>query len=98
MLFRSEVRRLIRAALPKAEETIGYQMPAYRLNGRNVVYFACWKQHWSLYPVTPPVRDALGGALSSHEVSKGTVRFPLDEPVPKRLVTRIVKALAKHHA
>ena len=90
-----EVRRLIRAALPGAEETMGYQMPAYRLDGRIVVYFAGWTQHWSLYPVTPTVRDALGADLARYDVSKGTVRFPLDAPVPARVVTRLVKTLAK---
>ena len=88
------VRRIIRMSLPGAEETLSYQIPTYRLHGRHVVYFAGWKQHWSLYPVTDRVRAALGPALASYEVSKGTVRFPLAEPVPARLVERIVRALA----
>lgn len=89
------VRGIIRKLLPKAEETISYQIPAYRLHGQSVVYFASWKHHWSLYPVTESVREQLGSALSSYELSKGTVRFPLREPVPTRLVQRIVRALAK---
>ena len=89
------VRRLIRAALPDAEETISYQIPTYKVRGQYVVYFAGWKRHWSLYPVTDVVRAALGPELASHEVSKGTIRFPLGEPVPAKLVQRIVKALAK---
>ncbi len=89
------VRSIIRKALPKAEETISYQIPTYRLHGQYVVYFAGWKHHWSLYPVTEPVREALGPALSSYEFRKGTLRFPLAEPVPTRLVERIVRALAK---
>lgn len=89
------VRRLVRRTLPKAEEAIGYGIPAYRVDGRYVVYFAGWKRHWSLYPVTEAVREALGDALDPYEVSKGTVRFPLVEPVPARLAERIVRLLAK---
>ena len=89
------VRRIIRKALPGAEETLSYQIPTYRLHGRYVVHFAGWKQHWSLYPVTDRVRTALGPALASYEVSKGTLRFPLADPVPARLVERIVRALAR---
>ena len=89
------VRRIIRKALPDAEETISYQIPTYRLGGQYVVYFAGWKEHWSLYPVTEPVRAKLGSQLASHKLSKGTVRFPLAEPVPGKLVERIVKELAR---
>lgn len=89
------VRRIIRSALPGAEEAISYQIPVYRLNGRLVVYFAGWKRHWSLYPVTDPVRAVLGNELAAYEVSKGTVRFPLGEPVPTTLVERIVRELAR---
>jgi uncharacterized protein YdhG (YjbR/CyaY superfamily) len=89
------VRGIIRKALPGSEEAVSYQMPAYRLHGQYVVYFAGWRRHWSLYPVGEPVRAALGPELASYEVSKGTVRFPLAEPVPARLVERIVRELAK---
>jgi uncharacterized protein YdhG (YjbR/CyaY superfamily) len=89
------VRRIIRNALPGAEEAISYRIPAYKLHGRSVVYFAGWKRHWSLYPVTGPVRARLGLALASYEVSKGTVRFPLAASVPARLVKRIVTELAR---
>ena len=88
------VRSIVRQALPKAEETINYQIPTYRLHGQYVVYFAGWKHHWSLYPVTERIRQALGPALAAYEFRKGTVRFPLTEPVPTRLVQRIVRALA----
>ncbi len=88
------VRSIVRQVLPKAEETISYQIPTYRLHGLYVVYFAGWKRHWSLYPVTERTRQALGPALAAYEYRKGTVRFPLIEPVPTRLVRRIVRALA----
>jgi len=90
-----QVRRIIRRALPHADETISYQIPTYKLDGQYVVYFAGWKQHWSLYPVTKPVRTTLATELASYDVSKGTVRFPLADPVPAKLVDRIVKALAR---
>jgi len=89
------VRRIIRKVLPDAEETISYQIPTYNLHGQYVVYFAGWKQHWSLYPVTEPVRSALGSELKSYELSKGTIRFPLADPVPAKLVERIVRELAR---
>ena len=89
------VRGIIRKALPGAEETISYQIPTYKLQGRMVVYFAGWKQHWSLYPVTDAVQAALRPALDSYEIGKGTIRFPLDEPVPTKLVERIVRELAR---
>jgi len=89
------VRRIIREVLPKAEETISYRIPTYRLHGQYVVYFAVWKHHWSLYPVTEAIRQALGSALSGYELSKGTVRFPLADPVPTRLVQRVVRELAR---
>jgi uncharacterized protein YdhG (YjbR/CyaY superfamily) len=89
------VRRIIRKVLPDAEETISYQIPTYKLHGQYVVYFAGWKQHWSLYPVTNLVRGALGSELASYELSKGTVRFPLADPVPAKLVERIVGELAR---
>jgi uncharacterized protein YdhG (YjbR/CyaY superfamily) len=89
------VRRIIRKALPSADEALSYQIPTYRQNGRYVVYFAGWKRHWSLYPVSDAVRAAIGPELAAYDFSKGTVRFPLGEPVPVRLVERIVRQLAK---
>ena len=92
------VRGTIRKALPGAEEGISYQMPTYKLHGDYVVYFAGWKQHYSLYPATDHLVAALGDDLALYEVSKGTIRFPLSEPVPVKLIERIAKALAKEAA
>jgi len=89
------VRRIIRRALPEADETISYQIPTYKVGGQYVVYFAGWKAHWSIYPVTEPVRAKLRSALAAYELSKGTVRFPLTDPVPAKLVERIVRELAR---
>lgn len=89
------VRNTIRKALPGAEEVISYQMPAYRLHGRVVIYFAGWKEHYAVYPATGRVGVELKDELAKYNVSKGTIRFPLDEPVPVRLITRIAKLRAE---
>jgi uncharacterized protein YdhG (YjbR/CyaY superfamily) len=88
------VRRIIRRAIPGAEEGISYKIPAYKLQGGAVIYFAGWKEHYSLYPVTADVVEALGDRLGELEISKGTIRFPFDEPIPVRLIARIAKLLA----
>jgi uncharacterized protein YdhG (YjbR/CyaY superfamily) len=92
------VRSSIRKALPGAEEAISYRIPTYRIDGRYVVYFAGWAKHYSLYPVTDNVRAALGQDLDPYEFSKGTVRFPLSEPVPTKLIERIAVLLGKESA
>jgi uncharacterized protein YdhG (YjbR/CyaY superfamily) len=88
------VRGIIRKAIPGAEESISYRIPTYKIDGRSVVYFAGFKEHYSIYPVTDGVRAELGDALAGYQTSKGTVRFPLDRPVPVRLIQRIVRLLA----
>jgi uncharacterized protein YdhG (YjbR/CyaY superfamily) len=90
-----QVRSAIRKALPKAEETISYKIPAYKLDGEPVIYFAGWKKHWSLYPASGLLVEALQKELAPYEISKGTIRFPLSGPVPVKLVERIAKFRAK---
>jgi uncharacterized protein YdhG (YjbR/CyaY superfamily) len=92
------VRRIIRKAVPGAEEAISYQIPAYRLHGRPVIYFAGWKEHYSIYPLTRAVAAAFTDKLTKYAVSKGTIRFPLDEPIPARLIAGIAKVRAKEVA
>ena len=92
------VRGAIREALPGAEEAISYQIPAYKLQGRAVLYFAGWKQHYSLYPATGGVAAAFRDELASYELSKGTIRFPLSQPVPVKLIARIAKFRAQEAA
>jgi len=84
-----EIRQAIREAAPDAEETISYQMPAFRLNGV-LVYFAAFKNHIGFYPTSSGVA-AFKAELSQYEVSKGTIRFPLGQPVPFNLIKKIVK-------
>jgi len=92
------VRSTIRKAVPGAEEVINYQIPTYRLHGGYVVYFAGWKEHYSLYPATGHLVAAFKEDLAPYEVSKGTIRFPLSQPVPVKLIERIARFLAKKAA
>jgi len=92
------VRSAIRKAVPGAEEAISYQIPAYKLHGGPVLYFAGWKRHYSLYPASQRLVAAFKDELARYEVSKGTIRFPLSEPVPVTLIGRIAKFRAKEGA
>ena len=87
------VRRAIRAAAPGAVETFGYGMPAFRLGGKGLVWYAAWKAHTSLYPVSAQTTRNLADALCACETSgRGTVRFPLTRPIPTTLVAQLVRA------
>jgi uncharacterized protein YdhG (YjbR/CyaY superfamily) len=90
------VRQTIRKAVPKAEEVISYQIPCYKLDGVYVLYFAGFKDHFSL-SCPPPftVFEAFAKQLAPYEVTKSAIRFPLDEPVPVKLITAIAKFRAK---
>ena len=92
------VRSAIHKALPEGEEVISYGIPAYKLHGRRVLYFAGWRQHYSLYPSSDRLVAAFKRELAPYEVSKGTIRFPLSEPVPVKLVERIAQFRAKEAA
>ena len=92
------VRTTIRKAVPGAEELISYNIPTYKLQGRPVLYFAGWSQHYSLYPSTDRLVAAFEDDLAPYEVSKGTIRFPLSEPVPLKLIAGIAKFRAKEVA
>jgi uncharacterized protein YdhG (YjbR/CyaY superfamily) len=83
------MRQAIRAAAPAAEESISYQMPTFKLNG-NLVHFAAFKHHIGLYP-TPSGTEAFKNELASYESGKGSIKFPMDKPIPLDLVKRIVE-------
>jgi len=92
------VRSTIRKAVPGAAEVISYKIPTYKLHGRAMLYFAGWSQHYSVYPSTGQLVAAFKDELSPYEVSKGTIRFPLSEPVPVKLIEGIAKFRAKEVA
>jgi uncharacterized protein YdhG (YjbR/CyaY superfamily) len=92
------VRSTIRKALPDADEAISYGIPTFKLDGRAVIYFAGWSEHYSLYPTTGHLNEALGSKLAPYQAGKGTLRFPLAEPVPVGLITRIAKLRAQEVA
>jgi uncharacterized protein YdhG (YjbR/CyaY superfamily) len=92
------VRSAIRKAVPEAQEAISYQIPAYKMHGRTVIYFAGWSQHYSLYPASDRLVAAFKDELARYEVSKGTIRFPLSEPIPVHLIGRIAKFKMKEAA
>ena len=90
-----ELRQTIRDAAPEAKEAISYQIPTFKLNG-NLVHFAAFKDHISFFPTSSGVK-AFQKDLSIHETSKGTIRFPLDKPIPLDLVKQIVKFRVKEN-
>lgn len=86
------LRGAIRAAAPGAVDAWSYSIPALRLGERILVWYAGWKEHVSLYPIGPGILKALGIDGKRYKVSKGTIRFPLERPIPVGLVKRLVKA------
>lgn len=101
--FSPEVRKLlddlraaIRSAAPAAVETISYNMPAFRQR-TNLVYYAAFKDHISLFPSGSPL-TAFKDELAKYKTSKGTIQFPLDKPIPKALIKKIVKFRAGEDA
>jgi uncharacterized protein YdhG (YjbR/CyaY superfamily) len=90
-----ELRQATRDAAPEAEEAISYQMPTFKLNG-NLVYFAAFKNHIGFYPTSSAI-EAFKEELSDYKVSKGTVRFPLNKPIPLDLVKKMVSYRVKEN-
>jgi uncharacterized protein YdhG (YjbR/CyaY superfamily) len=91
-----KVRAAIRKAAPDAEEAIKYSMPTFVLNG-NLIHFAGWTSHVGLYPGSKPI-EMFKDELAKYEISKGTVRFPLDKPIPLGLIGKITKYCVKRNA
>ncbi len=89
------VRAAMRRALPDAKEVISYKVPAFRTGDGVVIWFAGWTNHYSVYPVGETVEAAVGEDLSRYGRGKGTLRFPLDEPVPEALIEAIARVRAE---
>ena len=89
-----QVRAAIRRAVPEAVEGIGYRMPGYKLHGKPMLYFAGFKEHYSLFAASGTFFAALEDELKGYELRKGTVHFPLTKPVPVKLISRIAKLRA----
>lgn len=93
-----KVRAAIRKAVPKATECISYQIPAFKLDGRPLLYFAGWTDHYAIYPVTDLVRSTFAEKLAEFDQSKGTIRFPYGRKVPVTLIGQIARVRAKECA
>ena len=91
----NSLRAIIQAAAPKAVASISYQIPTFKHHG-NLVHFAAWKTHLGFYPAPSGIRQ-FAEELAPYEQSRGTVKFPLDRPLPRRLITRIVKFRVKEN-
>jgi len=89
-----QIRKTIRKAAPGAVEAISYQIPTFKLNGSNLVHFAAWKEHIGFY-ATPSGNAAFKKELARYKMAKGSIQFPLDEPIPYDLVAKIAKFRAK---
>jgi uncharacterized protein YdhG (YjbR/CyaY superfamily) len=86
------LRTLIRAAASGCADGFSYRIPAVRLDGRLIVWYAAWSEHTSIYPITAAMQSAAGAKLAKFKISKGTLRFPLSAPLPTAFITRLVKA------
>jgi uncharacterized protein YdhG (YjbR/CyaY superfamily) len=91
----NELRQTIKEAAPEAQETINYQIPTFTLNG-NLVHFAAFEKHIGFYP-TPSGMEAFKQELSRYKGAKGSVQFPIDEPLPLPLIRRIVEYRVKEN-
>jgi len=92
-----KLRKAIKSAAPNAEECISYQLPAYRLNGKFLVAFGAAAKHCAFYPGSHPIEEHKK-ALKSYGMSKGTIRFQPNNPLPAGLVRKLVKARIAQHA
>jgi uncharacterized protein YdhG (YjbR/CyaY superfamily) len=86
------LRKTIRTVAPKVEECISYGIPAFRLNGRSLVFFGAWASHCSFYPGSSTTLKKFRDDLKNFQITKGTIRFSPDNPVPLALVKKLIKA------
>ena len=91
-----QIKTAVKKLAPDSEEVISYGIPAFKLSGKNLVYFAGWKEHVSMYPV-PKGNKTLQKEISRYQTGKGTLQFSLDKPLPLKLITKIVKLRMKEN-
>lgn len=90
-----ELRRTIKAAAPELEEGFAWGMPVFKYKGKSMVGFAAFKQHCSFFPMSAKVMEDHAGELNRYDISKGTIRFKPENPLPPALVKKLVKARVK---
>lgn len=91
-----EVRAIIKSIVPDARENISYQIAAFEVNGKNFIHIAGWKQHISIYPI-PAGTDAFNKEIAKYADGKGTMKFPLDKPLPLKLIEKAIKYRLTDH-
>ena len=92
------LRTALQKALPDTEEVISYGMPTFKLNGRVVIHYAGWKEHYAIYPASLDVAKVFRTELEPYQQSKGTIRFPLTGRMPVKLISDIAKFRARQVA
>lgn len=92
----NQIQEIIREAAPEAEETISYQIPTFKLNGKYFIYFAGWKSHVSLYPI-PEGDNEFQKEITPYVAGKGTLKFPLEKPIPYELIKKVVRLSVQEH-
>jgi len=93
-----KVRAAIAKALPKAEEAISYSIPAFKIDGKVVIFFAAWKEHYAIYPASEALVAAFAKELAGNKIAKGTIQFPYTKPASAALIGKIAKFKAEEAA
>ncbi len=91
-----EIRKIAHEIAPNADEKISYGVPTITLNGKYLVYFAGYKKHISIYPITDTIENSVDG-ISKYRTGKGTLQFPIDVPLPLTVIRKIIQALANEN-
>jgi uncharacterized protein YdhG (YjbR/CyaY superfamily) len=88
------IRAAIKAAAPKAVDHFSYGIPGFRLDDQSLAWYASWKTHVSMYPLTPGTRRGNEAAIARYETGKGTLQFPMNSPLPIGLIKKLIRARA----